>query len=99
MPREELKEAIKTLDTKFFQSIPGIWPKSAKKILIELKWTFELSDVAKMDVDQKLYKSIVASMKWLGYEATSVKKVLQEYDWKITNENMTDVIKRVISKL
>jgi len=99
MPREELKEAIKTLDTKFFQSIPWIWPKSAKKILIELKWTFELSDVAKMDVDQKLYKAIVSSMKWLGYEVAAVKKVLQEYDWKITNENMTDVIKRVISKL
>lgn len=99
MPREELKEAIKTLDTKFFQSIPWIWPKSAKKILIELKWTFELSDVAKMDVDQKLYKAIVSSMKWLWYEATAVKRVLQEYDWKITNENMTDVIKRVISKL
>ena len=62
MPREELKEAIKTLDTKFFQSIPWIWPKSAKKILIELKWTFELSDVTKMDVDQKLYKAIVSSI-------------------------------------
>ena len=99
MPREDLQNAIKTLDTKFFQSIPWIGPKSAKKILIELKWTFELSDVAKMDVDQKLYKAIVSSMKWLGYEATAVKKVLQEYDGKITNENMTDVIKRAISKL
>jgi Holliday junction DNA helicase RuvA len=37
LPKESLENAIKTLDAKFFQAIPGIGPKSAKKILLELK--------------------------------------------------------------
>jgi Holliday junction resolvasome RuvABC DNA-binding subunit len=51
------------LDVKFFQAIPGIGPKSAKKILLELKGTFDVQDVQTMDVDQKLYKDIVKSLK------------------------------------
>ena len=31
LPQAKLELAIKTLDAKFFQSIPWIWPKSAKK--------------------------------------------------------------------
>ena len=34
---EELARAIEQLDTKLFQSIPGIGPKLAKKIILELK--------------------------------------------------------------
>jgi len=37
LPKDSFQEAIKTVDIKFFQSIPGIGPKSAKKILLELK--------------------------------------------------------------
>jgi len=51
------------LDIKFFQSIPGIGPKSAKKILLEMKGNFDLQDVQTMDIDQKLYKDIVKSLK------------------------------------
>ena len=96
LPTEKLELAIKTLDAKFFQSIPWIWPKSAKKILLELKWTYEIEDVQKMDIDQKLYRNIVNSLKSLWYDTNSIKSTLQKYNWKITKENMTDVIKRVI---
>jgi Holliday junction resolvasome RuvABC DNA-binding subunit len=99
LPQEKLALAIKTLDTKFFQSIPWIWPKSAKKILLELKWTYEIEDVQKMDIDQKLYRNIVYSLKSLWYDVTSIKDTLQRYDKKITNNNMTQVIKRVISEI
>mgnify|MGYP002398061637 CR=1 FL=1 len=99
LPKEKLDLAIQTLDAKFFQAIPGIWPKSAKKILLELKWTYEIEDVQKMDIDQKLYRNIVNSLKWLWYDTTSIKSTLQKYDWKITKENMTEIIKRVISQM
>ncbi len=99
LPQEKLELAIKTLDAKFFQSIPGIWPKSAKKILLELKWTYEIEDVQKMDIDQKLYRNIVNSLKWLWYDTNTIKSTLQKYDWKITTENMPEVIKRVISAI
>lgn len=99
IPEDKLNETINSLDTKFFQSIPGIWPKSAKKILIELKWTFEVEDIQNIDIDQKLYKDIIKSLKWLGYDVSSIKSTLQKYDWKISKENMTQVIKRVISQM
>ena len=99
LPKDKLDLAIKTLDAKFFQSIPGIWPKSAKKILLELKWNFEFDDIQKMDIDQKLYKNIISSLRWFWYDTSSIKSTLQKYDWKITKENMSEVIKRVISQI
>ncbi len=99
LPKNKLDNAIKSLDVKFFQSIPGIWPKSAKKILLELKWNFELDDLQKMDIDQKLYKNIVSSMRWLWYDTNSIKNTLKKYDWKITKENTSEVIKRIISQI
>lgn len=99
IPKSQLQKAIQNLDTKFFQIIPGIGPKSAKKIILEMKWNFELEDLHKIDIDQKLYKNIVNSLKWFGYDANSIKSTLQKYDGKITKENMTEVIKRVISNI
>lgn len=99
LPPKSLQDAIKNLDAKFFQSIPGIWPKSAKKILLELKWSFDLDDVKTMDIDQKLYKDIVKSLKSFGYDTDKIKSVLQSYPEKITKNNMTEVIKRVIGNM
>ncbi len=99
LPRDDLQKAIKTLDAKYFQSIPWIGPKSAKKILLELKGNFDIDDIQKLDIDQKLYKSIVTSLKWFWYEAETIKKALQKYDAKITKENIPTVIKRIISNI
>lgn len=99
LPKEQLNNAIKTLDIKFFQSIPGIGPKSAKKILLEMKWNFDLDDVQKMDIDQKLYKDIVKSLKWFGYDSDKIKSILQKYPEKITKTNMAEVIKWIIGQM
>lgn len=99
LPKADLQKAIKTLDVKYFQSIPWIWPKSAKKILLELKWNFDMDDLEKLDIDQKLYKSIITSLKWFGYEADTIKRALQKYDGKVTKENIPTVIKRIISNI
>ena len=99
LPRENLQNAIKTFDAKFFQGIPWIGPKSAKKILLELKGSFEFEDIQKMDVDQKLYKDIIKSLKWFGYDAERIKETLQKYEWKISKENMSEVIKWTIGHI
>ncbi len=96
LPKENFEQAIKSVDVKFFQSIPGIGPKSAKKILLELKWTVGLDDFAKMNIDERLYKDIIKSLKNLGYDSSKVKDVLQKYEWEISKENMSEVIKRII---
>lgn len=61
--RKELQTAIDTFDVKAIQKIPGVGPKTAKRLLVELKATLRPADLQKLDIDEKLFKSIVTSMK------------------------------------
>jgi len=99
LPKANLQQALKNVDVKFFQAIPWIGPKSAKKIVLQLRWTFDVEDIQKMDIDQKLYKNIVTSLKWFGYGADQIKSTLQTYTWTVTKDNMPEVIKRIISQI
>ena len=96
---EALSTAVKNMDVKFFQAIPWIGPKSAKKILLELKGSIDLEQISALDIDQKLFRDIVKSLKGFGYEAERVKTTLSKYEGKISKENMSEVIKRVISQI
>lgn len=99
LPKSQLQTALKTVDVKFFQSIPGIGPKSAKKILLELKWTIALDDFEKITIDEKLFKDIIKSLKNFGYESSKVKEVLTKYDWPVSKETMPNVIKWIIKNM
>ena len=96
---DELSSAVNNMDVKFFQSIPWVWPKWAKKILLELKDSLNASELSSLDVDQKLFKDIVKSMRDFWYDADSVKKVLLTYKEPITKEKMPEIIKWIISQL
>jgi len=99
LPKEQFERALKDLDLKFFQNIPWIGPKTAKKILLELKDSFTIEDVTQLDIDQKLYKNIISSLRNFGYEINNIKQVLQQYKGKITKKNMGEVIKWVIGNM
>ena len=58
-----------------------------------------MDELDSLDIDQKLFKDIVKSMRWFGYDADSVKKILLSYKEPITREKMPDIIKRLISQL
>jgi Holliday junction resolvasome RuvABC DNA-binding subunit len=98
-PYEELSNAVKNMDVKFFQAIPWIWTKWAKKILLELKDSFDVKELSSLDIDQKLFKDIVKSMRDFWYDADSVKKILLTYKEPITKEKMPEIIKWIISQL
>lgn len=99
IPLAELSEAIEHLDTKVFQTIPGIWPKLAKKIILELKGNFKLDEAMGINQDQKIFKSVVKSLKNLGYDAQQVKSVLTTYPENLEKADLAEVIKWVIWKL
>ncbi len=61
--KKELQKAIDTFDVKAVQKIPGVGPKTAKRLLVELKSTLKPADLQKLDIDEKLFKSIVTTMK------------------------------------
>lgn len=96
IPYESLKNAIETFDIKFFQTIPWVWPKTAKRIALELKNTISEKDISKLNVDDKLYKDIISSLKTLWYETSKVKKLLERCDLEISKENTSNIIKWVI---
>ena len=95
----QLKAAIETLDAKFFQQIPGIWPKLAKKIILELKGTFDLQQAESIDTKHKIFKSVVKTLKNLGYDATKVQEVLRTYEGNLDQADLSEVVKWTISRL
>lgn len=99
IPIDELARAIEQLDTKLFQTIPGIGPKLAKKIILELKGNFQLQEAFDIGQNQKLFKSVVKSLKNLGYDAARVKEVLASYPEPLENKDLSEVVKWVIGKL
>lgn len=95
----ELATAIDQLDTKVFQSIPGIGPKLAKKIIIELKGSFKLTEAFEVEQDQKLFKAVVKSLQNLGYEVARVKEVLKTYPHKLEKDQLAEIVKWVIKEM
>jgi Holliday junction resolvasome RuvABC DNA-binding subunit len=58
-----------------------------------------LQQVAALDIDQKLFKDIVKSLRGFGYDTEKVKAALIKYPGKISKEHMSEVIKEVISQI
>ena len=99
IPKDELRQAVDNFDLKFFQGIKWVWPKSAKRLLVELKSSVWEDDIKKLDIDQKLLKDITKTLKSYGYETTKVKKLLEECPIKMEKENLWEIIKRIIEKI
>ena len=64
-----------------------------------MRGTLNQHDFSALDMDQKLFKDIVKSLKGFGYDAERVKIALTKYEGRITKENMSEVIKRVIAQI
>lgn len=97
--QKELSRAIDEFDVKYLQSIPGIWPKTAKRMLVELKNSFSGKDLEKLDIDAKLLKDITKSMKQLGYETNSVKETLQKIPFSLSREKLPEILKWLMKNI
>lgn len=97
--KKELQKAIDTFDVKAVQKIPGVWPKTAKRLLVELKASLRPTDLQKLDIDEKLFKSIVTTMKNMGRDAMTVRKKLTECPIALEKGNLQEIIKRLIGQI
>ncbi|HMT27594.1 MAG TPA: helix-hairpin-helix domain-containing protein, partial [Candidatus Absconditabacterales bacterium] len=97
--QKELSRAIDEFDVKYLQSIPGIGPKTAKRMLVELKNSFSGKDLEKLDIDAKLLKDITKSMKQLGYEANAVKDGLKKIPFKLSRDNLAEILKWLMKNI
>lgn len=95
----KLMNAINTFDLSFFQSIPGIWPKTAKKILVELKSSFSDQDLIKINADDKLIKNIIKTLWTMGYDKNKVMMTLSTYEEEISQETLSIVLQWLIQHI
>lgn len=99
LPIETIKSSVESFDIKYFQSIPWVWPKTAKRILVELKSTFSKSDITKLNIDDKLYKDIVKTLKPLWYDTSKIKTVLEKCPIELKKENTWDIIQWLLKNI
>ncbi len=96
---KKVKQAIEDFDIKFFTSLPWVWPKTAKRLLVELKTTLEDSDVKKLSINDKLLKNILTSLHELWYERSNIKKQLTLCPVDLTKDNLPEIMKRLVENL
>jgi len=99
MDPRALQLAVETFDVKPLQSIPGVWPKTAKRLLVELKHTITPADVKKLVINDALLKSIIQSMWAYGFDKIAIKRQLANCDIPLDKENLPEIIKRLISTM
>ena len=99
LPREEVHHALETMDLRYFQQLPWIGPKTAKRLLVELKAHFSADDLQKLSGDQKLYDDIVTSLKWFGYAVADIKRLLQTQPYPFTRDELPNIMKWLIDNL
>lgn len=99
LPFAEMRHAVEEFDAKYFQALPGIGAKTAKRILIELKQTLSQDDMKKLSIDEKLYKDITESLKSLGYSVKDVQKLLPNAPYALEEKNISSIMKWLIDHL
>lgn len=99
LPYDEMKLAVDEFDAKYFQTLPGIWIKTAKRILIELKQSLSQDDMKKLSIDEKLYKDITESLKSLGYSVKDVQRLLPNTPYALEEKNISSIMKWLIDHL
>lgn len=94
-----LQEAIENMNVDFFQRIPWVWPKTAKRLIIELKSVVKKEDFTVLWKQNAIVSNIVTYCKWLGYDTNVIHDRLKKYSWPINQESMSTVITRLVKNL
>lgn len=96
---KELTQAVESMNIAFFQKLPWVWPKTAKRLVIELKSVVKSDDLVKINGDDKSIRDIIKYCKGLGYDQDTVKTTLWEYQWEISKKTTAEVVKWLVGKL
>jgi Holliday junction resolvasome RuvABC DNA-binding subunit len=97
--QEELQNALETLDLGFFQRIPGVWPKLAKRLLLEMKQTWSSQEVKRLDANPQLQKDIITALRDLGYPVRQIKELLLEVPFELKKEHLPNIMKWIIERV
>ncbi len=74
---DQIEYAIENQDVKFLTKFPGIGPKSAQQIILDLKGKL---DKKAMDVTSNQKDEVQEALMALGYSASELRKILSKLD-------------------
>lgn len=96
---QEVKNALDVMDMRYFQQFPGVWPKTAKRLLVELKQHFSAEDLQKISLDQQLQHDIIVSLKGFGYAVQEIKALLVKQPYPFVREELPNIMKWLVDHL
>ncbi|HBT59280.1 MAG TPA: Holliday junction branch migration protein RuvA [Acholeplasmataceae bacterium] len=81
----EIIFAIESQDVKYLTKFPGIGPKSAQQIILDLKGKLDkIEDTSEFMAQDEVKEALMA----LGYSQTEFKKIQKHLDQNLTTEQM-----------
>ena len=99
---QNFKENIITEDIKSLSLIPGIGPKTAKRIVFDIKEKIVVTGSANQDIDSSKLNfnvdDIYTALSSLGYKKSQIDKSIKKLNKSNSFEgNIEDVIKKILS--
>ena len=94
----DFRERLISGEVKKLTSLPGIGPKTAKRLIVELKDKFVDSDNEDLPIDDypDLNNDALSALKNLGFRDKDIRKILNKLDPKLSTE---DKIKKSLKEL
>ena len=96
---EKIKKEIKAGNEKIFEGIPGIGPKKARKIILELSGKLKnFTSVAKKEKDDFSKSESFSALVNLGFKKEEVKKVLSQLPKEMAEEKKIKEALKTLSR-
>jgi Holliday junction resolvasome RuvABC DNA-binding subunit len=91
---------VEKVDIKALQKTPWVWPKTARRLIVELQQSMSKASIKKMqNAWTPEAKQLQKYLEWLGYTKPAVESALQSYPEKITKKNSKTVLAHILSSL
>ena len=98
---DDFKQRLISGEVELLTSLPGIGPKTAKRIIIELKDKFIKSDKNDLPIENNIDENYDAyhALINLGYKSNEVKNILNQISNQTDNISTEDKIKQALKAL
>ncbi len=94
---DEIVQAVKTNDAKYFTRIPGLGKKTALKIMLELSQKFKSEFVLESSYVSKEEQTVVDALTSLGFGTSEAKEILPKLNGDFSVEEKIKEAIRILS--
>ncbi len=89
-------DAIENRNDAYLKKFPGIGPKAAQQIILDLKGKISFDDVVKVSSSNQKLNDVEEALLALGYSTKDISKVMGKLD---TSKEISDIIKDALKVL